>query len=170
MRRFLTALTAAGLLTTVVAGTTLATTIPEGGITVECATNESGQVVITGTVTVSEAGEDFQLQLMGNTSDMGDQYAPITGQTVTISGDVGVHDYTFTLDAATAALYKSFRVDATGAVNDEKSRSFNNAEECGDIIPEAPLSVLILLSGVTAAGIFAFARHSRRQTRMAAAA
>jgi hypothetical protein len=135
------------------AGVAHTVTIASGGITVECFTSEDGQTVtVSGNVEVASGTADFELTLMGN-DPPGSGFDP-TGLTVIIdNAGPGTYPYSFDVTAL-VGTYNAFRVDSTSDfVNPEKSRSFN-VDECSRIIPEAPLTVLLLLTAGLAAVLF----------------
>lgn len=177
MRRLIAALGAASLISILVVGATFAATditIAEGGIIADCATTQTGEILISGTVEVTDGSGTFDLVLMGNSAG-GSMYDPIPGQVYNVdaSAGPGTYTYEFTLSAAVAGLYKSFRVDAaadaSGAtVNPEKSLSFN-IDTCTDVIPEVPAAVLLLITGGIGAAFFAARRMRSHQQSVVSA-
>jgi hypothetical protein len=133
--------------------------IAEGGIVAGCFTNEAGDEVVVGTVTVLSGTDDFHLTLMGQNANIPPPgYFPLSAAglvnplLINNTGP-GTYDFEFNTTNVDPSI-KSFRVDSTDAwVNPEKSLSF--PRDCDTPIDEAPFAILLLVTGGLAALWFA---------------
>lgn len=171
MRKFLTALTvAAATLALTATAAFAAVTVVEGGITRECIDDPAGRF-ITGTVTVSaDSTGDLTLTLFGKI--MGDEEAIDTIVIEDIDGSVETtYEFTFenvATENASGDLYQSYLIQTDGTTP-EQAESINVEVECeAGFIPEAPIVVLLLGTGLAATGWFLY-RSTRRQVSLSAA-
>ena len=175
MRKLLKTLALGSLLAILVAWPVAAATtvtIAEGGIVAGCFTDEGGDEIVAGTVTVLSGTDDFHLTLMGqNAAAPPTGYFPLFGRrpdqpAVDRQHGAGHHDFQFNTTNVDPSI-KSFRVDSTDAwVNPEKSLSF--PRDCDTPIDEAPFAILLLVTGGLAALWFA-SRQMKAPVRPTAA-
>jgi uncharacterized protein (DUF2141 family) len=131
-------------------------------VTVECFTDQQGQVFVAGNISVTgaQAGDQITLQLEGRIGNSG--YNPIAGfsDTVTLSAGQTSADYSINITNLDPS-YTNFRVASSGSTSNERSRSFDR-DECSVVIPEAPVTGLLALTGGLVAIAFVFYRSRRR--------
>lgn len=170
MRKFLTALTVAAAALAITAGATLAdVTVTEGGIERECIDDPAGRF-ITGTVTVTaESTGTLTLTLFGKIT--GDE-VELDSLTIEVDGSVETtYEFTFANVATANAdgdLYQSYLIQTDGTTL-EQAESINVEVECeAGFIPEAPIVVLLLGTGLAATGWYLY-RNSRRERPLLAA-
>jgi hypothetical protein len=173
MRKLLKTLALGSLLAMLIAwpvAAAFSVTIAEGGVVAGCFTNETGDEIVAGTVTVLSGTDDFHLTLMGQAGD-GQGYnqlaaAGLVNPLLIDNTGPGTYDFQFNTTNVDPAI-KSFRVDSTDAwVNPEKSLSF--PRDCDTPIDEAPFAILLLVTGGLAALWFA-SRQMRAPARPTAA-
>lgn len=177
MRKLLKTLALGSLLAILVAWPVAAATtvtIADGGIVAGCFTNEAGDEIVAGTVTVLSGTGTFNLTLMGQNAALPPQgYFPLSAAglvnplAITSTG-AGTYDFQFNTTNVDSTI-KSFRVDATDGVvtvNPEKSLSF--PRDCDTPIDEAPFAILLLVTGGLAALWFA-SRQMKAPVRPTAA-
>ncbi len=162
MRKLLKTLALGSLLAILVAwpvAAANAVTIAGGGIVAGCFTDESGDEIVAGTVTVLSGTDDFHLTLMGQNAALPPAgYFPLSAAGLVnplLIDNTGPGPYDFEFNTTNVdPSIKSFRVDSTDAwVNPEKSFSF--PRDCDTPIDEAPFAILLLVTGGLAALWFA---------------
>lgn len=137
-------------------------TIDEGGITATCVIELNGSYTISGTVQVESGTGAFTFALMGNRVGLSGGYEQIATTTVSSTAP-GTYNYSFSLSAAEATDFQSFRVDSVSPhANPEKSPSFN-IDTCVPVIPETPFVPLLAVTG----GLVALWFVSRRMRALA---
>jgi hypothetical protein len=156
IRRSAAAIIAAGGLIAVLAVPAFAFSIT--AVNVECFTDQSGDVFVTGTVEWSGAsnGDTVTLTLEGRIGNSG--YVAIAGHTDTVT----FPDTEYSIEVTdVVGTYDSFRVASSGSTSNERSRSFET-DECSTVIPEAPITGLLALTGgLVALGFFLHRTRSR---------
>lgn len=133
-------------------------------VTVECFTDGSGKVQVTGTVSWSGAssGDTVLIQLEGRARNTG--YQAISGYTDTVTYPAT----DFSIDVTSiVGSYDSFRV-ASIDTSRERSRSFET-DECATVIAEAPFAGVIGVTGGLLGLAYVLHRSRRRLNAVAAA-
>ena len=177
MRKLLKTIGAGALLALLVAWPVMGAgpydvTIAEGGVVAGCFTDESGDEIVAGTVTVESGTGTFWLNLMGQAGD-GEGYNflgdAVPNPDTIVSTGAGTYAFEFNTTNVPSEI-KSFRVDAvdgpTTTVNPAKSLSF--PRDCDTPIDEAPFAILLLITGGLAAVWFA-SRQMKSTARPTAA-
>lgn len=170
MRKFLSALTVvAATLALTATGVFAAVTIPEGGIQRECIDDPAGRF-ITGTVTVTaDSSGTLTLTLFGKIKG---QKEPLQTEVIAVDGSTDTtYDFTFEnvpTEDGDSDLYQSYLIQTDGTTP-EQAESINVEVECQEgFIPEAPIAVLLLGTGLGVAGWYLY-RASRGQVSLIAA-
>jgi hypothetical protein len=170
MRKFLSAFTVAAATLALTATAALAAvTVPEGGIDRECIDDPAGRF-ITGTVTVtSDSSGTLTLTLLGKIMGQEDV---LQTEVIQVDGSVDTtYEFTFEnvpTEDTDGDLYQSYLIQTDGTTP-EQAESINVELECEDgFIPEAPVVILLLGTGLAATGWFLY-RSSRRERPLLAA-
>jgi hypothetical protein len=170
MRRFLTALTVAAATLALTATAALAAvTVVEGGFDRDCIDDPAGRF-ITGTVEVTaDSSGTLTLTLLGKIEGQEDV---LQTEVIVVDGSVDTtYEFTFEnvpTEDADGDLYQSYLIQTDG-LTPEQAESINVEVECDEgFIPEAPIVVLLLGTGLAATGWFLY-RNSRRERSILAA-